>query len=212
TVGTLKAIKTASTGRRRPEDADLFEITIGGAVLAGVLYPEVTPEDVKAVARVYWRRLIKPAVRKQKRRAVRAVTRPVKQATRRTVAAAKAAALEAAWTVQAGGYEPGPGYQPEPINPCAACEGRGAHTLDSRLHATTTVRSSARQRTRGLEQDTHRAWSVRAGGSETAPDSQPEPINPCAACEGRGAHTLPSRLHATTTVRCSVCHGTGEID
>ncbi|MFC8986058.1 hypothetical protein [Streptomyces sp. NPDC057115] len=138
----LKEIKTASTGRRRPEDADLFEITIGGAVLAGELYPEVTPEDVKAVARVYWRRLIKPAVRKQKRRAVRAVTRPVKQATRRTVAAAKAAALEAAWTVQAGGYEPDPDYQPEPINPCAACEGRGAHTLDSRLHATTTVRCS----------------------------------------------------------------------
>jgi hypothetical protein len=142
TVGTLKAIKAASTGRRRPGDADLFEITIGGAVLAGELYPEVTPEDVKAAVRVYWRRLVKPALRKQRRRAVRAVTRPVKQAARNTVAAAKAAALEAAWTVQAGGYEPDPDYQPEPINPCAACEGRGAHTLDSRLHATTTVRCS----------------------------------------------------------------------
>lgn len=142
TVGTLKAIKTASTGRRRPEDADLFEITIGGAVLAGELYPEVTPEDVKAVARVYWRRLIKPAARKQKRRAVRAVTRPVKQATRRTVAAAKAAALEAAWTVQAGGYEPDPDYQPEPINPCPACRGKGEHAIDSRLHDLTTVRCS----------------------------------------------------------------------
>src|SRR5690606_38689657 len=140
TVGTLKRIRAASTGRRRPDDADLFEITIGGAVLAGELYPGVTPEDVKAVARVYWRRLIKPAGRKQRRRAVRAVTRPVRQATRGTGAAAKAAALEAAATVQAGGYEPDPNYQPEPINPCAACEGRGAHTLDSRLHATTTVR------------------------------------------------------------------------
>lgn len=138
----LKRIKAASTGRKKAEDADLFEITIGGAVLAGELYPEVTPEDVKAAARVYWRRLIKPVIRKQKRRAVRAVTRPVKKAARNGVAAAKAAALEAAWITQAGGYEPDPDYQPEPINPCPACRGKGHHTIDSRLHTTTTVRCS----------------------------------------------------------------------
>lgn len=139
TVGTLKQIKASSTGRQRPQDADLFEITIGGAVLAGELYPEVTPEDVKAAARIYWRRLIKPAIRKQRRRAVRAVTQPVKKAARRGVAAAKAGALEAAWTVQAGGYEPDPDYTPEPINPCPACKGKGAHTIETRIHTTTTV-------------------------------------------------------------------------
>ncbi|MEZ3180779.1 zinc finger-like domain-containing protein [Streptomyces pimonensis] len=139
TVADLKAIKAASTGREKPEDADLFEITIGGAVLAGELYPEVTAEDVKAVARVYWRKLIKPAIRKQKRRAVRAVTQPVKTAARNGAAAAKAGALEAAWTVQAGGYEPDPDHTPEPINPCPACKGNGKHAIETRLHTTTTA-------------------------------------------------------------------------
>jgi hypothetical protein len=142
TVGDLKRIKAASTGRQRPEDADLFEITIGGAVLAGELHPDLTPEDVKAAGRIYWRRLIKPALRKQKRRAVRAVTQPVKQAARSTVAAAKATALEAAWTAQAGGYETDPDYQPEPINPCPACNGKGTHSIDSHLHTATHVRCS----------------------------------------------------------------------
>lgn len=139
TVGDLKRIKEASTGREKAEDADLFEITIGGAVLAGELYPEVTPEDVKAAARIYWRRLIKPAIRKQRRRAFRAVTQPVKKAAHRGVAAAKAGALEAAWTAQAGGYEPDPDHQPEPINPCPACKGKGAHAIETRIHTTTTV-------------------------------------------------------------------------
>ncbi|MBL3664499.1 zinc finger-like domain-containing protein [Streptomyces sp. M2CJ-2] len=138
----LKRIKAASSGRQRIEDEDTFEITIGGAVLAGVLYPELTPEDVKAVGRIYWRKLIKPALRKQKRRAVRAVTSPIKQAARNGVAAAQAGALEAAWTTQAGGYEPDPDYAPEPINPCPACRGKGHHAIESRLHTTTTVRCS----------------------------------------------------------------------
>ncbi|WP_431040055.1 hypothetical protein [Streptomyces sp. P9-1] len=142
TVSDLEAIQANRTGRQRPQDADLFEITIGGAVLAGELYPDLTPEDVKAAGRIYWRRLIKPALRKQKRRAVRAVTQPVKQAARSTVAAAKATALEAAWTTQAGGYNPDPDYQPEPINPCPACNGRGTHSIDSHLHTATSVRCS----------------------------------------------------------------------
>lgn len=142
TVADLKAIKEASTGREKAEDADLFEVTIGGAVLAGELYPEVTPEDVKAAVRVYWRRLIKPQLRKQKRRAVRAVTRPIKSAARNTVAAAKAGALDAAWTAQAGGYETDPDCQPEPINPCPACRGKGKHAIDTRLHDTSSVRCS----------------------------------------------------------------------
>lgn len=142
TVADLKAIKAASSGRSRPEDVDTFEITIGGAILAGVLHPELTPEDVKAVARIYWRKLIKPAVRKQKRRAVRAVTSPIKTGARSAIAAAQAGALDAAWTAQAGGHEPDPDHQPEPINPCPACRGKGHHAIETRLHDTTSVRCS----------------------------------------------------------------------
>ena len=142
TVADLKRIKAASSGRSRPEDEDTFEIVVGGAVLAGVLHPELTPEDVKAVARIYWRKLIKPAVRKQKRRAVRAVKQPIRRAGRNAVAAAKAGALDAAWTAQAGAYEPNPDHQPEPINPCPACRGKGHHAIETRLHDTTSVRCS----------------------------------------------------------------------
>ncbi|MHC3450794.1 hypothetical protein [Streptomyces prasinus] len=142
TVADLKAIKAASSGRQRVEDEDTFEIAIGGAVLAGVLHPELTPEDVKAVGRIYWRKLIKPAIRKQKRRAVRAVTSPIKTGARNAIAAAQAGALEAAWTTQAGSYEPDPDHQPEPINPCPACRGKGHHAIETRLHDTTSVRCS----------------------------------------------------------------------
>jgi hypothetical protein len=141
TIGALKEINAARTGRERATDIDTFEITIGGAVLAGVLVPEVTVDDVKTAGRIYWRRIIKPALRKQKRRAVRAVTQPVKNGARNTAAAAKAAALEVAWTAQAGGYEADPEYTPEPVNPCAVCKG-GYITLDSRIHDTTRVRCS----------------------------------------------------------------------
>jgi hypothetical protein len=151
TLGDLKAINEASTGRERAEDDDTFEIVIGGAVLAGVLHPDVTLDDLKqAWKRVYWGRLLKPAIRKQKNKAKRAVTRPIKKAARNTVAATKAGALEAAWTAQAGGYEADPDYTPEPINACPFC-------VDGRVE-------------------------------------------------------IETRLHDTTTVRCSVCHGTGEID
>src|ERR1044072_894112 len=79
TVGDLKAIKAASPGRERAEDVDTFEIAIGGALLAGILHPEVTVDDIKkAVTRVYWGRIIKPALRKQRRKAGRAIRRPVK--------------------------------------------------------------------------------------------------------------------------------------
>jgi hypothetical protein len=79
---------------------------------------------------VYWKRLIKPAIRKQKRRAVRAAKKPVRNA----VATAKAAAIGAAWGLQAGGVEPDPDYQPEPVNPCAACRGKGSFAIESRIH------------------------------------------------------------------------------
>jgi len=141
TVGVLKDIDAARTGRARAEDDDTFEVTVGGAILAGILHPDVTLDDIKRATRdVYWRRIIKPAIRKQKNRAKRAITRPVKNAGRTAVAATKAAALEAAWTTQAGGYQPDPDYEPEPINPCPACEGRRYFEMDTRLHATTRVR------------------------------------------------------------------------
>lgn len=141
TLGDLKAIKATSTGRERAEDIDTFEIVIGGAQLAGVLHPEVTVDDIKrAVRDVYWRRLLKPALRRRKKAAVRAITRPVKNGTRNAVASAKAAAIGAAWDLQAGGHNPDPDYTPEPVNPCPACNGRGHHKIETRVHAGNKVR------------------------------------------------------------------------
>jgi hypothetical protein len=146
TIGVLKEIRGASTGRERAEDDDTFEIDVHGARLAGILYPELIVDDIKRAARdVYWKRLIKPAIRKQKNRAVRSVKRGVSRAVKRpvsnTVAAAKAAAIGAAWGIQAGGHEPDPDYQPEPINPCPACD-EGWIKIESRVHGKTTVRCS----------------------------------------------------------------------
>lgn len=140
TLGDLKQINQVRTGRQRAEDVDTFEITIGGAVIAGVLHPEVTVDDIKkAVTRVYWGRLLKPALRRRKRAAVRAVTRPVKRGTSNAVAAAKAAALGAAWDWQTAGGDPDPNHQPEPVNPCPACNGQGRHKVDTRIHNITHV-------------------------------------------------------------------------
>lgn len=138
TLGDLKRINEARTGRQRTEDDDTFEIVIGGAVLAGILHPDLTPEDVKKVAGIYWQKLIKPAVRRRKRAAIRAMKRPVKNA----VAGAQAAAIGAAWSLQAGGHQPDPSYTPEPVNACPACDGEGGHDIDSRIHGTTHVRCS----------------------------------------------------------------------
>lgn len=142
TIDDLRAIDAARTGRRRAEDDDTFEIEIGGACLAGILAPELTTDDLRKAGRIYWRRIIKPAVRRRKNAAKRAITQPIKTGARNTVAAAKAAALEAAWTVQAGGYQLDPDYVPEPVNPCPACKGRGHHAIKSRIHETTSVRCS----------------------------------------------------------------------
>ena len=146
TLGVLKQIDAARTGRERAEDDDTFEIEIGGAVFAGLLHPDVIVDDIKRAARdVYWKRLIKPAIRKQKNRAMRSVKRGAARAVKRpvsnTVAAAKAAAIGAAWGIQAGGTEPDPDYQPEPINPCPACD-EGWIKLESRVHGKTKVRCS----------------------------------------------------------------------
>ncbi|MFF9240087.1 hypothetical protein ACF1AL_14810 [Streptomyces sp. NPDC014801] len=149
TTSDLAAIQAARTGREKATDVDTFEIEIGGAVLAGILVPELTVDDVKTASRIYWQKLIKPRIRRQKRAAIRAVKRPLQRAGRAVTqpiadgaAAVKAQALEAAWTAQAGGYQPDPDHQPEPVNPCPACNGKGAHRIDTRLHDTTTVRCS----------------------------------------------------------------------
>ncbi|GLP64291.1 hypothetical protein TUSST3_09110 [Streptomyces sp. TUS-ST3] len=157
TLGDLKQINEARTGRQRAEDDDTFRLVIGGAVLEGVLHPELTVDDIRRATRdVYWARIIKPAIRRRRNAAKRAIKRPIRTAkkaaakrTTDTVAAAKAAAIGAAWDLQAGGHQPDPGYKPEPINACPFCVD-GLIDLDTHLH--------------------------------------------------------------DTTVRCSVCHGTGEID
>ncbi|MET8080032.1 hypothetical protein [Streptomyces sp. NPDC005303] len=148
TLGDLKMINAARTGRQRAEDDDTFHVIIGGAAIEGVLHPDVTPDDIKrAVRDVYWKRIIKPAARRQKNAAKRALKRPVKKAVRAatgaasdTVAAAKAAAIGAAWNIRAGGHEPDPDYKAEPVIPCGAGCDRGYFTIESRIHKTQTVR------------------------------------------------------------------------
>lgn len=135
TLGALKEIKAASTGRQRAEDEDTFQIVIGGAVLAGILHPELTLDDLKTTGHAAWTRIIKPAARRKKKAAIRAAKRPVSNA----VAAAKAAAIGAAWGLQAGGHEANPDYTPEPVTKCPACKGKGGFNIDSRIHKTTHV-------------------------------------------------------------------------
>lgn len=150
TLGDLKQINEARTGRERAEDDDTFAIVIGGALIAGTLHPDVILDDLKRAARdVYWKKLIKPAARRRKSEVKRAIRRPIRTAkkavakrTTDTVAAAKAAAIGAAWHAQAGGHQPDPDYKPEPVNACTACDGKGGFDIDSNLHDTTRVRCS----------------------------------------------------------------------
>ena len=135
TIGALKEIRAASTGRQHAADEDTFQVVIGGAVLAGILHPELTADDIKVAGHAAWTRLVKPRLRRKKRAAVRAVTRPVGNA----VAAAKAAAIGAAWGLQAGGHDPDPDYKPELVNACVACGGKGGHKIESRIHGATKV-------------------------------------------------------------------------
>jgi len=95
---------------------------------------------------VYWKRIIKPAIRRRKNKAKRALKQPFKSAAKTvtgaasdTVASAKAAAIGAAWGLQAGGHEPDPHYKPEPVNACPFCTD-GYIDLDTHMHAATRVR------------------------------------------------------------------------
>lgn len=135
TIDDIREINAARTGRAKAEDDDTFHVMVGDTLLAGVLHPDVIVDDVRrAVRDVYWKRLIKPALRRRKSKAIRAVTRPVKNVSKNSVAAAKAAAIGAAWGLQAGGHEPDPDYTPEPVNPCPACKGKGSFAIESRIH------------------------------------------------------------------------------
>lgn len=150
TLGVLKQIQSASTGRQLATDEDTFAVVVGGAVLAGTLHPQVTVDDVRQAGRTYWRRIAKPAVRRRERAAVRSVTQPVKTAARKAkrkvtgaadkaVASTKAAAIGAAWSLQTG--DPDPDYTPEPINPCPVCVD-GWISLDTHVHDADRVRCS----------------------------------------------------------------------
>jgi hypothetical protein len=141
TLGDLKRINAARTGREKATDVDTFEVVIGGAVLAGIIHPEVVLDDLKQAGGAYWRRIAKPEFRRRKNKAVRAVKQPIVGAATNAVASAKAAAIGAAWGLQAGGHDPDPDYQPEPVNPCVACV-RGLIQIESRIHGMTTVTCS----------------------------------------------------------------------
>lgn len=135
TADDLRAIQAASTGRARAEDDDTFQVEIGGAVLAGILHPDVILDDLKRAGDVYWKRIIKPAIRRRKRAAIRAVKRPI----RNGAAAAKAAAIGAAWDWQTGGTEPNPDYEPEPLIPCGAGCDNGSFVIESNVFDTQQI-------------------------------------------------------------------------
>ncbi|MCX5365927.1 hypothetical protein OG864_45335 [Streptomyces sp. NBC_00124] len=147
TLGGLKQVQAASTGRLKAGDIDSFAVVIGGALLEGVIQPEVMLDDLKKVAKeVYWGRIIKPAFRRRKRAAVRAVTQPIRTARRAagaaatdSVAAAKAAALGAAWDWQTPGGDPDPDYKPDPTTACPTGCNNGYFNIDSRINKTTRV-------------------------------------------------------------------------
>jgi len=146
-IDDLQAINAARTGRQRAEDEDTFAVVIGGVAFEGTLHPDVILDDLKRAARdVYWKKIIKPAARRRKNAAKRALKRPIKKAAAavtgtatNTVAAAKAAAIGAAWDWNTPGGDPDPDYTPEPVNPCIACDGEGSHSIDSRIHGATHV-------------------------------------------------------------------------
>lgn len=147
TLGTLREIQAASTGREKAEDDDTFVIEIGGAVLAGILHPDVILDDLKRAGDVYWKRIIKPAIRRRKNAVKRAVKRPIKTAKAAvtgaasdTVAAAKAAAIGAAWDWQTPGGAPDPDYTPEPVIPCPSGCTDGYFHIESNVFDTTQVR------------------------------------------------------------------------
>lgn len=125
----MQTIHEARTGRMSAEDDDTFEVDLNGTILAGVLAPELTAADVRAIGRVYWRRIAKPFLRSKKTAAKRAALKPVKQA----VGAVTSAALRTAWQTQAGGWDEDPDAA-EPVNPCAACRGKGRFVIESRIH------------------------------------------------------------------------------
>ena len=151
TAEDLRAIQAASTGRQRAEDDDTFHTVIGGAVVAGTLHPALTVDDIRRATRdVYWRRIIKPAMRRRKNTVKRAVKQPFKAASKTvkrtaadTVAAAKVAAISAAWDWETAGGDPDPDYKAEPVTPCGAGCTDGYFNIKSRLHDATRVRCSA---------------------------------------------------------------------
>lgn len=150
TLRDLKRINEVRTGREKAEDEDTFEIVIGGALIAGTLHPDVVLDDLKRAARdVYWKKLIKPAMRRQKRKAIRTVKRPFRKAGRaisnhvdNAVASAKAAAIGADWNLRTGGHQPDPDYTPEPVNACPAGCDEGYFAIESRIAKNNRVRCS----------------------------------------------------------------------
>lgn len=138
TSETMQLIRQTSSGRKKASDEDTFEVDVYGVTVEGVLAPEPCLDDIKTILKLGWKYHAKPVLRKPKtiaKRVVRKQTRKVGRAARGVTATGTAAALNAAWTGQAGGYEK------KPIeNPCGACEGRKGHEIKTRIHDTTWVR------------------------------------------------------------------------
>ncbi|MFJ9037965.1 hypothetical protein ACIRF8_15400 [Streptomyces sp. NPDC102406] len=145
TGATLVMILGSRTGRTKARHNDTFDVTYDGTHLAGTLHPEIVYDDVRQGAKAFWKRGLKPQLRRRRRALVRAATKPGKQVAKKAArkvrgaaedaaASVKTAAVTAAWDMQAGGHEANPGYTPEPATPCGAGCTKGYFPLDSRIH------------------------------------------------------------------------------
>jgi hypothetical protein len=145
TGDTLVMIRGSRTGRPRAHDEDTFDVTHNGIRFEGTLVPELVYDDLRQAGRIYWKRIIKPTVRKKKRAALRTLARPGKQAARKArdaASATKAATIAAAWTAQTGGYQDDADYQSESVIPCGAGCTDGYFPLDTHIHGAAQVRCS----------------------------------------------------------------------
>ncbi|WP_394436245.1 hypothetical protein [Streptomyces sp. SGAir0957] len=151
---SLVMILGARTGRTKARHKDTFDVTHGGVHLAGTLHPELVVDDLRQGVKTLWRRGYKPGLRRHRRALVRAAASPGKKAAKAAArkvrgvvddaaATVKAAAVTAAWDIQAGGHEPDPDYTATPVIPCGAGCKKGRIPLDSRIHGMPDVQCSA---------------------------------------------------------------------
>ncbi|MCT9142423.1 hypothetical protein [Streptomyces violarus] len=135
TYGVINTIRTTSTGRKKAEDSDLFSVRLpNGWLVEGELVPQVTVDDVRRASQIYWNKIVKPVVRKQKNKAKRTARKAVTGAAKAAVAVPAAALLKADWETRAGGWAD----TGQSIACPVGCD-KGVFRLDSTIHDSPTV-------------------------------------------------------------------------